>query len=376
MTEVMVKVSSESAVAASPAGRRGSYGLWFNSCARQRWRILAKAIQLQRQRMASSSARKRRSDSETVPNGEENTDIKEEIMDVMRITEDESILSSSVRRFGGLNLIKCRSMDQEEGSLKDLLRDLCGYADNWFTYELQLHNTKFSLRIHHNMDMASVTELMGFNNTGNICLWPSEEALTVYCLENQEMFRNKSVLELGGGMACLAGVFIAKYCHPHLVHLTDGNAKCVDNVKMIVRLNALESECFLKTSVLKWPADDEEEEEGVMLGSSEPATHQRYDFIICADCLFFDETRESLILTIDRLLNEVTGQALVMAPRRGNTFQKFVDGCGSRGFRVSVVEEYSQEVWRRFLELKGQKGGEYDEDIHYPVLIVLTRGKD
>lgn len=358
----MTDVIAASAVAeaggglAGNGGRRGSC-LWFKSCARQRWRILAKAIQLQKRSMLLNDAEPFGGDKEGPP-----PPPPQPVIDVMRNCED-----SSVRRFGGFGLINCSPMNENQiinqsELFGELLNRLCGHSRNWYNYQIQLEGNDhevFSLNVHHILEKAvSVSELMGFNNTGNICLWPSEEALAAYVLENKETFANKSVLELGGGMTCIAGLFIAKYCNPYLIHLTDGNAKSVENVQTIIRMNELGSKCFLKASVLKWES----------LGEH----HRQYDYIMCADCLFFDETRDSLIAAIDSLLH-AAGQALVMAPRRGNTFQRFIDGCLVRGFHVRVVEQYSLQVWKQLLELKATQGCDYNEDIHYPVLILLTK---
>lgn len=345
------------AAESNSGGRRLSgNSLWFKPCAKQRWRILAKAIQLQKQPQPRNPPDE---EDSTLSSQSATPPSRRPFIDVLQICEDSSVMESSVRRFGGFGLIKCNSNQSEP--FEQLQQRLCGQARNWYTYQVPLQNEEYSLQVHHLLEMVSVYELMGFNNTGNICLWPSEEALTAYVLENKNLFTDKSVLELGGGMTCLAGLFIAKYCRPFLVHLTDGNAKSVENVQTIVRMNELESMCFLKVSLLKWE-------------TLPPATTKvrTYDFILCADCLFFDETRPNLIATIDALLNGA-GQALVMAPRRGNTFQQFIDGCLRRGFNCRVVYRYSHEVWQRLLKLKATNGREYNEDIHYPILIVLTR---
>jgi calmodulin-lysine N-methyltransferase len=44
---------------------------------------------------------------------------------------------------------------------------------------------------------------MGFNNTGNVCVWPSEELLTHLVLTRpSEWYDDKVVLELGTPPSC------------------------------------------------------------------------------------------------------------------------------------------------------------------------------
>ena len=96
----------------------------------------------------------------------------------------------------------------------------------------------------------TANELIGFNNTGNICVWPSEECLAYYLLKNRQLCRNRRVLELGGGMSCLAGMMVAKYCDPKEIALTDGNVTSVSNVRRIIARNGMTD--FVDYGVVQW----------------------------------------------------------------------------------------------------------------------------
>jgi len=87
------------------------------------------------------------------------------------------------------------------------------------------------------VDQISLSDLTGFNNTGNVCVWPSEDCLSQYSLENLDFFRGKSIVELGGGMTSLCGLAIAAYGEPKSVLLTDGNQTSVENLKKICSKN-------------------------------------------------------------------------------------------------------------------------------------------
>lgn len=303
-----------------------------HSIARKRWKMLAKAI--------------KKNGNSNVPAMSTNT-TKSDI--------DVDILHASVRRFTSFDLV------QQENITADVRDQLVGSCRDWFSYKLSVEHNDYFVNIHHVNRPITALDLMGFNNTGNICVWPSEEALAYYALSDINSFSNKLILELGGGMTCLAGLLVAKYGNPHGVHLTDGNAMSVENVKKTCRLNEI-TNCYVKCSVLKWEQHRTQQHQEMEM--------ERFDFILSADCLFFDEARDALIETIWFYMS-VTGVALVMAPRRGATLDEFVCGATSRGFVCKIIQRYNETIYQRHLQLKGTSS--YDEDIHYPILIKLTK---
>jgi len=200
-------------------------------------------------------------------------------------------------------------------------------------------------------------DLVGFNNTGNICLWPSEEIMTYFCVKNMKIFENKSVCELGGGMTCLAGLMISKFSEPAEVFLTDGNESSFENLEVICSEN--EFRCSVECCLLQWSKDTN-------YGDLE----NRFDYIVCADCLFFDAFREDLCATIYKLL-KMDGTCLIFAPNRQNTFHKFVD-MAKLHFECMIVHDYDMETWEKHLDEK-ENNPDYDEDIHYPLLLKLKK---
>ncbi|XP_040582981.1 calmodulin-lysine N-methyltransferase, partial [Lepeophtheirus salmonis] len=140
-------------------------------------------------------------------------------------------------------------------------------------------------------------DITGFNNTGNVRLWPSEIILTRYLLENPWLYRKKSVLELGGGMTSLAGICIAhNYGHD----------------KPNYNKSSLTQQVELTSGCLRW--DIEEKGEG----------DKCYDLIVCSDCLFFKAGRKELAEFIVHKLNPGGGRAIIFAPPRNDTLKEFV----------------------------------------------------
>lgn len=151
----------------------------------------------------------------------------------------------SVRRFTSFDLLRVNRL--EEGNTAD--PDAVFAA--WYEYSTVLDNKLFTVEIRRRTKRNfTANELIGFNNTGNICVWPSEECLAYYLLKNRHLCRNRRVLELGGGMSCLAGVLAAKYCDPKEIALTDGNVTSVNNVRRIVSRNGMSD--FVECGVVQW----------------------------------------------------------------------------------------------------------------------------
>ncbi|KAG5887493.1 hypothetical protein JTB14_023679 [Gonioctena quinquepunctata] len=223
----------------------------------------------------------------------------------------------------------------------------------WYKYSACVDDFDYFVNVGHRNRTFSAEDLMGFNNTGNVCIWPSEETLSHFVCSNLKKFSDKNVIELGGGMSCLAGLFAAKYGRAKSVTVTDGNKISMDNVQATLKCNEFDIE--VKCQVLKW-------------SSFEPS-HQ-YDVILCADCLFFDDARADLIECLWNCLAD-DGVAYIMAPQRGDTLDKFISQSESKGCRCKKNVRYSNVVWEKRLALLDNC--DYDDNIHYPVLIEVTK---
>ena len=202
-------------------------------------------------------------------------------------------------------------------------------------------------------------QLSGFNNTGNVCIWPAEECLSIFCLENSQCFVGKSVIELGAGMTGLAGLIVANACKPNKVTLTDGNEVSVSNLKAIVQKNIFQN-VQVDCKLLRWDVTADE------------TSSEKFDVVICADCLFFDEGRPQLIKCLKQILNP-SGVAFITAPSRSGTLENFVELINkeTEHFKCPIKKEldYSERISLRKQELISCHSDEFDENVHYPILL-------
>ncbi|XP_048735229.1 calmodulin-lysine N-methyltransferase-like [Ostrea edulis] len=256
----------------------------------------------------------------------------------------------SIRRFSGYGLLKTEKLSMTpEGSV-------------WYQYTAP-SQPGFAMSVRHLPGTIDASTLLGFNNTGNVCVWPAEEVMTDYCLKNSEQFRDCSVCELGGGMTCLAGLALAIVSKATSVLISDGNEDSVENLNVILSHQDNQSQ-FDNTKVssrlIRWGGDTKHEDlEG------------RFDFVLCADCLFFDDGRADLADLIFDILKP-NGKAIIYAPHRGPTFESFRD-LAQKQFHVDAQEKYSPEVWDLHCKMKMNESGIYDENIHFPLLMTLTK---
>lgn len=170
-----------------------------NSNAKNRWKLLARAI-------LSNNKREM---------------IMKERFEISNVPQD----------FSGFDLVQVEQLSSDDTET--------------FAIKFDVECNKYECNVHIEK-LWTMKDLIGFNNTGNIKFWASEAALTYFVVDNLKMFCNSWVLELGGGMFCLAGMVAAKYSDAFAVHLSDGNQSSLKNVKKSVSLNDMR--CFVKSS--------------------------------------------------------------------------------------------------------------------------------
>ncbi|XP_026867387.2 calmodulin-lysine N-methyltransferase isoform X2 [Electrophorus electricus] len=221
----------------------------------------------------------------------------------------------SVRRFSSFNLFSRTEVPSSETD-----EPLDG---QWVEYRSGCF-PQYSAFLRDDLGPLRVDEVLNsFDNTGNVCVWPSEEVMAYYCVKKRQMFTASAVCELGGGMTCLAGLMIAVCADVKEVLLSDGNEKAIQSILQLL--------------------------------------------------LFLDQYRASLVDALRRLLRP-NGTALIFAPTRGDTLAEFCRLAEDMGLFVCRYNNYDSHIWEMHLKMKREGPDVYDENIHYPVLLTLALG--
>jgi len=274
---------------------------------------------------------------------------------------------------GGFNLVPHHIIETTEEYAQATMCTLSpsGRKDVLIEYNLSLGRTVSLMLLQRRQNHVDrrdfqICKEYEIDNTGVVCLWPSEEVLTYFCISNDNMFRNKRVLELGSGYG-LAGLSIAACTDAAEVVISDGNPQVVEYIQKNISANAGSFEDTKVTSLLlRWGED-----EVWHLGHS-------FDFILAADCTFFKEFHADLAHTLKTLLALCKdSQAIFFSPRRGTTLDLFLQAIISLGLHVKITENYNSHVWD--LHTKFMEQGNcsyawpnYDEEHCYPLLITIS----
>lgn len=206
----------------------------------------------------------------------------------------------------------------------------------------------------------------GVDNTGNVRCWPTEEVLGHVLLERRDTLVGKRCLELGAGRTGLSGFICAHVAQAKAVVITDGNADCVASLNaqlneyQLDRSNRQPSSS-LAVQLLRW-------------NETQDQTQNRFDVIFASDCLFFREYHHDLCRTIQDQLEPMSGECLLLQPRRAPTMDTFVAIAREYFEHVQVDAEYDAFITARHIHLL-QTTVDYVPDIHYPVLVILAQPK-
>lgn len=241
-------------------------------------------------------------------------------------------------------------------------QDIDRAPGRWYQFSItQQEYSHLQIRIKLLTGAVRKRDMVGFDNTGNICIWPAEEALAHHMLAIRRELRGMSICELGGGMTGFAGLVAALTHGPTRVLISDGNELSVDNSRVVIAGN---TDGFVGThvtsDVIKW---------------GEVACYEKYkgefDLVIAADCLFFDSVHRELLSTISCVLRG-GGRAILLAPHRGSTLTAFCE-LARELFVVEVSEKYSDVLWDKHVSSLTQYPSSYSTDLHYPIMVTLHK---
>ncbi|KAM3568723.1 hypothetical protein VYU27_009159 [Nannochloropsis oceanica] len=190
-------------------------------------------------------------------------------------------------------------------------------------------------------------ENVGVDNTGNVRVWPAEEALLLLLLkkglDRQTGIRRRPrrILELGAGCTGLLGLGLAMAWGGNSLNGGPSTPWAKVEVQRLVWKEEGEQEikdCDMTQKCHRQLHDNHTDEKSHHQGCCEP-----FDLIVAADVLFFERFHRALLHTLHTHLHPEGGEAWFLQPSRGGSLERFI---------ALVKEEGGWEVvW------EGERGG-------------------
>ena len=185
------------------------------------------------------------------------------------------------------------------------------------------------------------------------------------------------VIELGCGMAGLAGLTLASLRPNTSVLLTDGHPDAVRNNRVHAELNKWATGSFTFSHQLLWGSettvrqtthDDDDDNND----DKDPGVHGPFHLALASDCTHFHQHHGGLAKTLTEVL-AVHGVAVLCQPPRAGTLDAFLRVCEAMNglWTIQVIPEPSDKL--RECHESSLSDPHYDPDRHRPVLCLLHK---
>jgi len=127
------------------------------------------------------------------------------------------------------------------------------------------------------------------------------------------------VLELGAGSSGMAALCSYFKWKPHKVTITDGKLENLSSIEKTVQINSL-VDTPIEVNELVW---------------GDCKLNHKYELILAADCLFFEQYHKSLLGTLKQAMDQ-NSVAMLLNPKRGASMDRFLTLAVQTGFKSTV----------------------------------------
>lgn len=169
--------------------------------------------------------------------------------------------------------------------------------------------------------------------TTGLVTWEAALHLAEWALENQQYFKDRTVLELGSGVG-LTGITICSSCRPSRFIFSDCHRSVLQKLRENVRLNGL-SKDVVNVEELDWTTATEERLRA--FGA---------DTVIAADVVYDPVVVETLVSLLSRILTSSSPEVFICSSvRNTDTYRGFKRQLENAGLVHDVVSEEAGRVF-------------------------------